>query len=229
MSSLNRNVAVGSTTLNPGMMLQSYINAVTKPNATTYEAEMGNASWAKVFVGIALVAVIGFIFSLISSAIATNALNAQLDQLRAQGQEQIANFLQGLTLYSGGSPFFSLIAPFITFFLGAGLQYLFAKMLGGQGNDFLVHSYLASLSYTPLRVIGQVLAIIPLVGGCITFIATLYQIYSVGLSMQASQRMQAGRAQLAAWLPLVVVIVLGCACSILAAGLFASLINAGNR
>ena len=154
--------------------------------------------------------------------------NSQIDNLNAQGQSQIANILSASKFYTGGSPFFSLIAPFITFFIGTGLQYLFAKMLGGQGNDFMVQSYLSSLSYTPLRVIAGVLTIIPFVGACITFLATLYQIYSVGLSLQASQRMQSGRAQLAAWLPVVVVLVLFCVCAVAFAGLFATLIGSSN-
>ena len=177
------------------------------------------------FAGLVVVAVIGFIFSLIGSAIATSGLNSSLNQLREQGQGQIADAMQGLTLYTGSSPFVSLISPFITFFIGAGIQYLLAKMLGGQGNDFLTHSYLASLSYTPLRTIGLILSIIPFLGSCIVFLATLYQIYSVGVSMQVSQRMQSGRAQLAAWLPLVLFILLLCICTIAFGAFLASILN----
>ena len=47
MGNLNRNVAIGNSSFNPGQLLQSYINAITKPNPGTYEAEMGNAAGSR--------------------------------------------------------------------------------------------------------------------------------------------------------------------------------------
>ncbi len=229
MSSLNRNVAIGNTSLNPADLLQSYINAVTKPNPNTYAAEMGNASWVKTLVGVAVVAVISFLINLIFAGAAASSFNSVISQLQTQGQGQSAQALENMRGLVGGGgvagAFGSLIFTFVFFFLGALVLYGMAKILGGQGGDFMTHSYLLSLSYTPLRVVSTVLAIIPVVGGCVSFLLYLYQLYSAGLSMQASQRMTAGRAQLAAFIPLIALIVLGCGCLLLASAAIISALN----
>src|SRR5207253_9546373 len=103
--------------------------------------------------------------------------------------------------------------------------WLAARMFGGTNSNFMTHSYLLSLSYTPLRIIGSVIGIIPILGGLVAFAAGLYQLYSAGLAMQASQRMQPGRAQLAAWLPLVVGILLACLCGVILIFAAAAAIN----
>lgn len=199
-------------------LFQSWINAVTKPNASTYEAEIPNANWVKVLIGIAVTAVAGFLVNLIFAGAAVAQIDQSIAQLRGQaGTEGIVSFLETIRGYVGGGGAISaLIFPFISFFVGAGIQYLFAKMLGGQGQDFMVHSYLSSLSYAPLHTAANLLQIIPLLGGCVAFVLSLYQIYSVGLSMQASQRLAPGRAQLAAFLPVIIGIVISCLCVILA-------------
>lgn len=225
MSNLNRNVTIGGSQFNPADLLQSYMNAVTKPNVSTYEAEMPKASWIKVLVGVALVAVVGFIVNLIFASAAASTYNTIIDQLRAQGNANVDQLNNYRWAFGGGSAFGALISPFITFFLGAAVQYALAKMLGGQGNDFMVHSYLLSISYTPLRVVASILNIIPVAGGCVGFLLSLYQIYSAGLSMQASQRLQPGRAQLAAWIPLILLLVLFCGCAVLFLGLLGAAIG----
>jgi hypothetical protein len=114
-----------------------------------------------------------------------------------------------------GGAFSGFIFTYIGFFLGAGLLWLMAKMFGGQNSDFLTHSYLLSLSYTPLRIISTVLSIVPFLGGLVALVLSLYQLYSAGLAMQASQRMAPGRAQLAAFLPTIVGFLLLCLCIVL--------------
>lgn len=207
-------------------LLQSYINAVTKPNASTYEAEMGNASWVKVLVGVAVVAVVGFIVNLIFAG----AMTATFDQIEQQLRSQGTNV--DLTPYrafvGGGGAVAALISPFITFFLGSLLLWLVARMFGGQGGDFMTHSYLLSLSYTPLRALASILAIVPCVNVIAGIVLPLYQLYCAGVSMQVSQRMAPGRAQMAAFLPTIVGIVLGCACGLLAIfGIAAAISGAG--
>jgi len=209
-------------------LFRSYMNAVTKPNVSTYEAEIPRASWMRTLLGVAMVAIISFIVNLLFAGAAAAALAPLRQQLQGQGYTG-PDFLAG----GGGGivgAIFALIGAFITFFLGAGLLWLMAKMFGGTNSNFMTHSYLLSLSYTPLRVISTVLSIIPFVGSLVALVAFLYQIYSAGLSMQASQRMQPGRAQMAAFIPTIVGIVLGCLCFFVAAAALVSIINgAANR
>ncbi|HET9493947.1 MAG TPA: YIP1 family protein [Chloroflexia bacterium] len=200
-------------------LFQSWLNALTKPNVTTYEAEIPRANWTSTLVGVALVAIVGAIMSLLAFGATAAMLDPFTDMLRQQDPNFDPNTLT--QFYGGagvGGAISTFIFTFVTFFLGAGLLWLTARMFGGTGSDFMTHSYLLSLSYTPTRVIAAVASIIPLLGGIVSFVLFLYQLYLAGLAMQASQRMQPGRAQMAAFLPTVVGIVLGGLCCLLAFG-----------
>ena len=201
---------MGSSELNFQSLIQSYISAVTKPNAATYEAEVGNASWIKVGIGLLAVAIVSTIMSLLSGA----AARSQLNQFQSQfGSQFDVNQYSGL-INAGSDPAWAFVGPLITFFIGAGLLYILARLFGGQGGNFMVHSYLLSISYTPLRVVASVLSIIPCVGLIFNIAQFLYQLYLAGLAMQVSQRMAPGRAQAAAFVGLGIGIVLGCLCAV---------------
>lgn len=206
-------------------LTQSYMNAVTKPNVSTYEAEMGNASMNKTLIGVAAVAVVSAIMALLRGLIG----GAAVASFMPAGTNSSAITGLGATTGFGGFIITLIITP-IAFFLGAGILYLMAKILGGQGNDFGTHAYLLSLSYTPLRIVAAVLSIIPVVGGLVGFVLGIYQLYSAGLSMQASQRLSPGKAMAAAFIPAVVGIVLFFLCAVvLFASLFAAINGATTR
>jgi hypothetical protein len=206
-------------------LFQSWVNAVTKPNVATYEAEIPKATWLRTLIGVFAVDIIAFIFALIAAAIGGAAATAFLNSLNSQGRNfsQYANFTGGyFAAFSG------LIWTPILFFLGAGILWLVSSWFGGTNSNFMTHSYLLSISYAPLRIIGAILNVIPVLG-LLSFVLFLYQLYSAGLAMQAERRMQPGRAQLAAFLPTVVLIVLGGLCTCLALfGLIAAVNNVSN-
>jgi|GEM_PF-1457985 len=194
---------------------QSYLNAVTRPSVATYEAEIPNASWLKVLIGLIPVLLTGVLAGFVVASQVSAQMLAQMDQLRAQGQPEVAiqivDFFRRVFEFS---PIMGIFSVFITFFLGAGTQYMVAKSVGrGEGSSFLTHAYLSSLSYAPLHTVGNLLGLIPVVGGCIFLAGLIYQVYCVGVSMQASHRMQGGKAQMAAFSPILIIIVLGlCSC-----------------
>lgn len=204
-------------------VFQSWINAATKPNVMTYESELGNATWAKVLIGVGLVALVSFLVNLLFASAVNASLNPLFDQIQNQLKQQGRSGYVGnlRNLASGGGAFGALIGTFITFFLGAGWLYLMARLFGGQPSNFLTHTYTLSISYAPLRTLGAILSVIP----CVGLIVLVYQLYLSGLALQASHRMTAGRAQMAVWIPVVVLLMLGCACSVLAIGLIAGLIS----
>jgi len=196
-------------------LFQSWMNAVTKPNVATYEAEIPKASWLRTLIGVAVVTLVTFVLNLIFAGLAYGSMSQVLSQLHAHGVYSM-DWIAGLGGGGGiAGAFVGLIFTAAFFFLGAGLLWLMARMFGGTNSNFMTHAYLLSLSYTPLRILGAVVNIIPIVGGLVSFALYLYQLYSAGLAMQASQRMQPGRAQLAAFLPLIVGILVGCLCIIL--------------
>lgn len=207
-------------------LVQSWINAVTKPNVATFEAEIPRANWTSTLVGVGLVALVSALMALLSFG----AGRAIMDQFAPIIQQQNPDFDPNtLTQFYGGvgvgGAISSIIGTFIGFFLGAGVLWLFARMLGGTGSDFMTHSYLLSLSYTPTRVIAAIIGIIPVIGGLIGIVLFFYQLYLAGLAMQASQRMQPGRAMLAAFLPTILGIVLGGLCCVLFIGTIVAMIN----
>jgi hypothetical protein len=212
--------------------VQSYLNAITRPSPNTYAAELGNAAWLKVWIGVGVVALISLLGALLSAARAADStaqIDQTLQQLRDRGYseqtiqsiKQFAQFL--INLSAGGGAIGSVPWTVVTFFLGAGVMFMVARVLGGSGSGFMTHAYLLSLSYTPLKVILGILGLlVALAGassaslglGCIAFLLNVllygYMIYSAGLSMQVSQRLPSGRAQLAAFAPVLSLLVIAC-------------------
>ena len=206
-------------------LLQSYLNAVTRPNVATYLAELANASWLRVWIGIGFVTAVSVLASLLSFAGSGSAsLDQSLQTLRDRGvpESTIQFFRQLLAFLSaGGGLLLALVFTTVFFFLGAGLLYIIARVLGGKGTSFVAHAYLLSLSYVPIKIVMALLGLLsnPATGSglaCITGPLTLglylYMLYSAGLSMQVSQGLTPGRAQLAAFLPLILGFLFLCLC-----------------
>ncbi|HEY0070837.1 MAG TPA: YIP1 family protein [Chloroflexia bacterium] len=209
-------------------LFQGYMGAVTTPTTTFYESQIPKANIIKVLIGLGIVVVVNVIVGLIGAGAAAAAMAPLRDQLRAQG----VNFdPTGLAAGGGISgALFTIILTPLTFFIGSAIIYGLAKMLGGQGADFMTHSYLLSLSYVPLGVLASVLGLIPALGSLVALVALLYRQYSQGKSLEASQRMAPGRAQLAAFLPIGIGILLVCLCILLATfGLMAAINGATTR
>jgi len=200
-------------------LFQKYMNALTKPNVSTYEAEIPQANWNAVLIGVGIVTVVSLLLGLLRALLFPAVVNPLGNQFGSDANmSAITNMASGATV---GSALFGIIFTPLLFFCGAGILWLTARMFGGTGSNFMTHCYLLSLSYTPTRVIAAVLNFIPVLG-LISFIVILYQFYLAGLALQASQRMQPGRAQMAAWIPLLVGILLFCLMTVACAGLLAS-------
>ncbi len=215
----------GGDPSNMAHLPQSYMNAVTKPSVGTFEAEIPNASPIKTLVGVTIVAVISFIFSLLFAGAAMSQLGPLMSQI-SPGSNIDTTALAGGT--GIGSALIGLIFTYVFFYIGAGIQYLVAKMLGGQGQGFGTHAYLDSLSYTPIKVVSTIVQIIPVIGSLVALVLTLYQLYLQGLGLQASQRLPAGKAMLAAFTPLIVTLVLGCLGVLVCGTILAGMLNSLN-
>ncbi len=192
-------------------LIQGYRGAVMTPNTPFYESQIPKANFLKILVGLGIVVVVDIIMGLIASGAAAAQMAAYRDQLRGLPFDP--------TLLAGGGGIAGALLSIVTvplfFFIGSAIVYGLAKMLGGQGSDFMVHSYLLSLSYVPLGVVMSVLNIIPGVGPLVVLVAIIYRQYSQGKSLEASQRMAPGRAQAAAFIPIGIVILLICLCTLL--------------
>lgn len=204
---------------------RAYTNALTRAKASTYEAEIPNAGWGKTLLGVAIVTVITFGVKMILAPSGAQSYEYAKEQLAKNGlfadQEPGRSLLQWIKFLNDFStnPLFALIVP-VTFLLGAGLLYIFARMgrdleeTQSGGASFMTHAYLLSLSYTPIRSIAAVLNLFSLLSyvSCLAGIGVLglfiFQLYSAGLAMQAAHRLEPGRAQVVAFLPAILGILL---------------------
>lgn len=206
-----------------GNLFASYFNAITRPIAETYQAEIPNASWGRVFIGLGITFVLSTLILLALSSLLLSQMRDQFDEMVRQGlyTQQLAQDAMNVIGGIFGPVGVTLISlsTFVTFFLGAGVLYLLAKMFGGKGEGFMTHCYLLSLSYTPTRVLNWLLAFIPCLGIITSILLPLYQVYCAGQSMRASQRLEPGKAMLAAFIPAILVILLACGCTILSISL----------
>ena len=195
-------------------LMQGYMGAVTTPNTAFYESQIPKANVIKLLIGLGIVVAVNVIVGLISAGAMAASMAPLRDQFRSQGIDFDPTAMAG----GGGiiGALFTIVLTPLLFFIGSAIVYGLAKMLGGQGADFMTHSYLLSLSYVPLGVIASVLSIIPGIGGLVGLVALLYRQYSQGKSLEASQRMAPGRAQAAAFIPIGIVILFVCLCIALA-------------
>lgn len=203
-------------------LIQSWMGAVTRPSTAFYEGEIPKANWMSVLVGLTAVVVVRILISIITAPAAAERAResaAQLQQAFGGSSFDTSAFTGGSTSVAGS--FWTIIWTPLLFFIGAGILFLTAKMFGGQGGNFLTHCYLLSLSWVPTRLLGAVLGIgsalssgLSLIVLLLLLLVYLYQLYSVGKALEASQRMVPGRAQLAAFLPTIGLLVLLCLCVI---------------
>jgi hypothetical protein len=203
-------------------LVESYRRTVLSPSVENFEEEIPRASWAKVFIGIGLVMAATLVAALTVRYLFAALLPDLYDPLRqvreTEARLREANLYEQfrwlpeaiLAATSGGSIVVAVLSTPIFFFLGAGATYLAARIFGGRGGSFLTHSYLLSLSYAPLRVVSNLVGLVPVVSGIASLALFAYQLYLAGQSMQASQRMEPGKAMMAAFVPLILTLVLLC-------------------
>ncbi|HEX8219537.1 MAG TPA: YIP1 family protein [Chloroflexia bacterium] len=201
----------------PTNLFASYLNAVTKPQAETYEAEIGNASWGRVFIGVGIVAALTVLIFLALGAYFISQVEVQLSQTPGYSAADIARVRDIVASILGpvGAVVIGL-STFISFFLGAGVLFLSAKMFGGRGEGFMTHCYLLSLSYVPVKILTWLISFVPCIGSIATLVLPFYQVYCAGQSMRASQRLEPGKAMLAAFVPMIVSVLLICGCVVFA-------------
>lgn len=206
---------------------RSYLNVVTKSRPETYEAEMPGAGWGKTLLGVAIVTLVSFGIKIFLAPYTLAALEESKRYLASQGRDPNVDPLRTGFQWAEAltSPLMALLVP-VTFFAGAGLLYALSRAVrdkaAGPGASFMTHAYLLSLSYTPLHTLSSLLNIfsvfqaVSCIASIVALALTIYQLYNAGVSMQASQKLDAGKAQMVAFMPWVVGILLIVVISVLA-------------
>jgi hypothetical protein len=185
---------------------ESYKSAVIRPGPLKFEAEVGRASWAAVWFGLLVVGIASAVeYGVLAWEYEGTFRNLE-DLLRALKLDPaLVSVFWELSFWGG--PLRGFISPFVSFFLGALFLMWMARIFGGRGRaasfgeNFLVHCYLLSLVYVPLRTLMALLGIIPFLGATLGLLAYYYQVYCSGVTLQVSYGLSRSRAQWAVWLP----------------------------
>ena len=213
--------APGAST-NAGGLVETYRRVVLSPSVEVFEDEIPRASWGKTLFGIGIVTATTIVVSAITfyglGALFPDLYNPTRSIAEVEARLREANILEqwrwlldllGFLLGAGGILLSAALTP-ILFFVGAGALYISSRLFGGRGSDFMTHSYLLSISYTPLRAVSTLAGLVPIVSGFVSLALFLYQLYLAGVSMQASRRMEPGKAMMAAFVPLIALLLLMC-------------------
>ena len=90
----------------------------------------------------------------------------------------IAGIISGIASLNLVSAIISIIAypilSLVGWLLSSGINYVFAKLLGGKG-DYTKQSYVISLYLAPLSIVSAVISSIPVVGVWLNFLVTPFR------------------------------------------------------
>ncbi|MEZ4661636.1 MAG: Yip1 family protein [Caldilineaceae bacterium] len=193
-------------------IIQTWIAAVSNPNEEFYESERNkpDATIATAVIWVVIAAVIAAVLGALRAAIGINAMGG-MDQIFAQMDlppemaQQMSQMFSGgaVTGLAIGSILLSLLMTPITFLIGVGIFWLVARMLGGQG-EYGRYAYLLSTFYAPLTVVSAVLGLVPLLGGCVSFIILIYQVVLTYFATKVEHRLTSGKAIVVALVPIII-------------------------
>ncbi len=178
-----------------------YIKVLTKPSAATFAAEQGKAAWNIVWVQLlgAAIIIAGLVFLLLQLTLpgALSSSNVPPSSIAALGAFPLGFALSFIVLY-----------PLI-FFIAVGIQYLIAKVFGGQGT-FVAHGYSSLLYSAPIGVVSLLLGLIPILGSLAGSALEIYAFVLNVFMIMGVHRMSGGKATLVVLLPLIVFFVIAC-------------------
>jgi hypothetical protein len=203
----------------PGLWLK-----VIEMTEEFFGQEAPRASGSSTFVSVLILVVVSTICAVISSlissvfGISTIPFGGAQD-MPAMGMGDMAAVMGGMTLYIACCGFFGGI---IGFYLGTGVNYLCARIFGGDGN-FTTQAYLQSLVGVPVGVVTSVLSVfsaIPYLGcifGLASFAVGIYGFILNVRAIKVAHHMTTGRAVAALLAPAVFLVIIPCVVIVLLA------------
>ena len=158
-------------------VVNSWIAAVTKPNVQTFAAEVPRTSQNRLIMSVGLATVIAAVLGLIGGLFSGNLVSSFIG---------------------------SLIFTPVGFFIGQGVIYLIAKVVGGNGS-YMEQSWVMSTFWAPILILTN----IPIIGGIIGLVAWIYSLYLTYLALQPAHRMDSTKALTVVGILIAIVVVLG--------------------
>lgn len=185
------------------------------------KANMGSAIKTYVVYAIVIGVILGIFF-----ALAINFLVALAGPLATQ------NAMLGL--FAGLGWFAIIVVPILMIIfmligsiIGWGILWIIAKILGGKGS-FTETYYLSSRLLWPVFIVGiivgiisAILGIIPFLGGIVSLLWVLYEIYLVMILLSVANSMSKLRALIVILIPIAIILILSAATFLTLLGSFA--------
>ncbi|RME44184.1 MAG: YIP1 family protein [Caldilineae bacterium] len=203
-----------------GAMFQTWINVLTRPNEETFQEERqkSHATLTTALIWIAVAAFIAAIFSIIGSLVGAalgggaSLIQGFLNQadVPPEVRQQLLPLLGGGAAVAGGGLFAAfctalILAP-IGFLIGSAIYWVVAKLFGGEGS-FEEQTYLLATFSAPLMVVNGVVSVVPYLGGCVSFLISLYQLVLSYFAIKVSHDLTPGKAIAVIILPVAVVFI----------------------
>jgi hypothetical protein len=203
-----------------GAMFQTWMNVLTHPNEQTFidEGSKPQATLSTAIIWIVIAAVIFAIFSifrvLISAAIGVGpGIFGELVRLLDLPPEVAAQLTQqaqaGVVSGIIGDFCGALIGLPLAFLIGSGFYWLVARLLGGTGS-YEQQTYLLGTFTAPLMIVNGILSIIPIAGGCIALLISIYTLVLTYFALKVSHAFTSGKAIATLLIPLLIGILLAC-------------------
>lgn len=214
---------------------QTWLNVITHPSEQVFEQERQRpqATLTTALIWMAIAAVISGIFALIqgllfsASLSAAGGMPALLAQMNVPPEviDQISTmpFLGGAAAGAGvGAVITSILGTLLGFLIGVGFFYLVARLLGGTGN-FGRYAYLIATFSAPLSILGSLLGLVPVLGGCLGIVIAIYQIVLTYFATRVEHNLSQGRAITVVFIPIILGILLVLCIVFVLAGFLVSL------
>lgn len=195
-------------------MIQTWIRVVSSPNEESFEREQAspNATLQTALIWTVIAAVVAAVLGFMQSVLFAPSAQGMLDfidqmNLPPESQAMFRQMMAGGAFagLSGAGAFLGILLSPLFFLIGVGIIHLLASVLGGKG-DFGRYAYLSAAIGAPIGIVNAFLAFIPVVGGCVGFLLTLYSIVLNYFAIKVSCSLTSGRAIAVILIPLVIVL-----------------------
>jgi hypothetical protein len=187
--------------------IDTWRRVLTQPGEPVFEQEKvnPNGTLQTALIWMVIAGVVAAIFGVIAGAIGANSMAAMLDTMDLP-PEVAAQMGPMMGMMTGGSIAAIITVP-VFFLIGTFIMHLIAKMLGGQG-DYSRFAYLSSTYQAPITMASSILAVIPFIGGCISFLLSIYAMVESYFAIKVNYNLTSGRALTAVLIPIAIIVLL---------------------
>ena len=209
--------------MNFGSMFQTWMKVLTSPGAEVFlaEREKPAATLTTGLVWIILAALVTALLGLLQTQLNASSLDGLAEMVGLMPPDlrgYMEMILNNDSLISNASLSSIIITP-LFFIIGVGILHLVASVLGGRG-QFGRYAYLNATYAAPLAMISSLLGFVPVVGGCLGGILTIYGWVLTYFATKVEYGLSDGRAIVVVLAPILAVFVLVLCVAVLAIALF---------